>query len=373
MMSGANASLRKTAAAFLAGVAALSWVESALGLSTEHFGNAPILRTWGFSKNVLDVVNLPSRVYWYETNGDPHFFFRGKTADLNEALRKFAAIGGKTREVILLPGPGETSNLTREKRVSFDWDLRTPAGLYLALAGSEKGTKVFTIYPTLTIYVTSAAHTSVDRPEIERWIGDLDDTSFTVRQKATRNLENLGNAAGPFLRRALRERRSLEGQRRIQSLLDQLAGIDLAQIEIPPGVAVLDLNDLRDRYLQGLKSANYDVRGSACGGLGTLCRYSDEWIPTLIDMLGADKHENVRRCASASLARLGSRAKQALPVLKAGFDDPDVNIRNAFRQAATMIEQAKEDPVLADQAKKQRELLESIRTFRQVFADHSQK
>jgi WD domain, G-beta repeat len=53
---------------------------------------------------------------------------------------------------------------------------------------------------------------------------DLDSPEFTVRNEATKELEKLGEAAGPALRQVLAENPSLEMQRRAKQLLDRFEG-----------------------------------------------------------------------------------------------------------------------------------------------------
>jgi hypothetical protein len=54
---------------------------------------------------------------------------------------------------------------------------------------------------------------------VERLIGDLDDETFEVREKARASLEALGDAAEPAMRRALAKRPGLEARRRLERLL----------------------------------------------------------------------------------------------------------------------------------------------------------
>jgi hypothetical protein len=53
-------------------------------------------------------------------------------------------------------------------------------------------------------------------------IADLDSRHFTVREKATQQLEKLGDAAAPALRRALAGKPSAEARRRLEALLASL-------------------------------------------------------------------------------------------------------------------------------------------------------
>jgi uncharacterized protein (TIGR03067 family) len=64
----------------------------------------------------------------------------------------------------------------------------------------------------------------VDTKRIERLIADLDDERFDVREKATRDLEALGEGAVPALRKTLAGKPSLEAWRRLIDLLDRLDG-----------------------------------------------------------------------------------------------------------------------------------------------------
>jgi predicted secreted protein len=52
-----------------------------------------------------------------------------------------------------------------------------------------------------------------------RWIGDLDSDAFPIREKAMLELERLGQAAIPHLRRALGQRTSAEMRWRLERLL----------------------------------------------------------------------------------------------------------------------------------------------------------
>src|SRR5262249_54511299 len=68
-----------------------------------------------------------------------------------------------------------------------------------------------------------------DASRIARLIADLDSPQFAVRDKASRELEKLGDRAAPALRNALNEKTSIEVRRRVDQLLDKLTK------EIPSG------------------------------------------------------------------------------------------------------------------------------------------
>lgn len=340
-----------------------------LALATEHFGNHPMPPGWGeqlVPRELMPLANHPSRFYWREINGDPQFFYRGNTATMNEALKLFAA---KTLcEVVLLPGPRDVQSLTGEKRMRCDWDLHPPGGLFSFRAEKEKGTNVITKVPTLTIYVgIIPPEKPADAKQLERWLTDLDSAEFIVREGAAKELEKLGNAAGPALQKALAGKPSAETRRRIELLLQQLDGIDLDQLKIPDGMKVIGAEQLRERYMQGLKSDDSDIRGHAVGGLGRLHDYGDDILPTLLDLLKQEKHEWVRRYVASVLSGMGAKAKAALPILKAGMDDPDQNVRNFFKHAIESIENPKpHGPTAAAEAErtaKQRAIRDSVAAY----------
>src|SRR5439155_8384254 len=63
----------------------------------------------------------------------------------------------------------------------------------------------------------------VDEGRLARLITDLDSGRFAVRERAARELEGLGSAAEPALRKALAGRPSVEARNRMAKLLEQEA------------------------------------------------------------------------------------------------------------------------------------------------------
>jgi WD40 repeat protein len=61
---------------------------------------------------------------------------------------------------------------------------------------------------------------AAQRKEVDRWIEELGSGQFAVRQKATRELEKLGERAVPALRAALKMKSPLETRRRVAQLLE---------------------------------------------------------------------------------------------------------------------------------------------------------
>jgi WD40 repeat protein len=65
-----------------------------------------------------------------------------------------------------------------------------------------------------------------DEKRLPKLIGELDDDRFPVREKASRELENLGPKAESALREELARKPSTEARRRIEHLLEKLGGKD---------------------------------------------------------------------------------------------------------------------------------------------------
>jgi hypothetical protein len=336
-------------------------------LGTEGHGNAPVPEGLLKGKATIDLANQKSRVYWREVNGDLRIFYRGgNTEALNKALQLLARVPGEARELILLPGPGETHTFDRT-RVPCDWSFHQPGGFYSYAAKREKGTKVFTHHATLTVWIPAPRpRSSADAKQVRRWIDDLDSSTFTVRDQATKELEKLGREAAPVLREALAGKPSAEARRRIEALLERLPGIDLDGVRVPAGITVVEFKDLLARYQEGLKSAEYEVRGHAAGGLADLAVYSDETIQPTIELLKTEKHEYVRRYAASSLGQFGARAAAAVPVLKEGLNDADMNVKNVYLEAIRLIEKAEADKAWPMEAKKRQEIRDDIRAFCQA-------
>ncbi|HEX5269768.1 MAG TPA: hypothetical protein VFW33_04735, partial [Gemmataceae bacterium] len=61
-----------------------------------------------------------------------------------------------------------------------------------------------------------------DATNVPRWVAEMDDDEFTVREKATQNLRGVGEAARPALEKAAKESPSAEVKRRAEWLLEKL-------------------------------------------------------------------------------------------------------------------------------------------------------
>ena len=241
----------------------------------EEFGNDKRTAQSSWPKGLIDVVNLKTRVYRYWVNGNENFFYRGKIGALNAALAKFAAIEPKEEgvqpEVFILPQKGVVHSFDQTP-VACDWSLQYPDGIYLGMAKREKGTRVFTTTPTLTIYV-----------------GD-----------------------GAF---------------------------DLKRLKLPPGLRVFGVEERVARFLAGLKSDNASIRGMAAFQLGEYAE-SLSSIEPLRECLEAES-SYVQISAARTLAKCGTRAKDALPRLRQLAESENKSVREACQEVVQKLEAAK--------------------------------
>jgi hypothetical protein len=81
----------------------------------------------------------------------------------------------------------------------------------------------------------------VEEKRIAELVRDLDNPDFATRERAAEALSKLDRLAEPALQKALKEQPSLEMRRRVQQLLEQIAGIPpSAQLRLLRAVEVLE-------------------------------------------------------------------------------------------------------------------------------------
>lgn len=321
-----------------------------LALATEQFGNAPI-RGWDnqFGPEMLKAVNASNRVYWYEVNGNPTFYFRGTQTELNEAIRQFSAIPAENREIILLSGQGMTRSLGGEQKVDYNWSLHIPVGMRQMFKDDPE---MSDSRVTLTIYIPTRRPVPLaDGAQVGRLVPDLNNDDFKVRESATNALAKLGPGAVPLLQKARAASASAEASARLDRLIAAHTGIVLDFLELPPEISVIGVDDLLARYKKALSSKNGEVRGSAFGSL-VGCGSPGESLQLLVKSLESEEHEYAIRCGVSALAQLGAIAKPALPTLRKKGESGDKNVRHAVDQAVEMITNTSVKEAEADTEKK---------------------
>jgi hypothetical protein len=135
--------------------------------------------------------------------------------------------------------------------------------------------------------------------------------------------------------------------------------IDLAKLEIPKGVKLLDVTDLSARAREGTGSKDKTVRGWCAGVIAHLDPHNAD-NQAAIEGLLKDEDDWVRLNAAGSIPLFGAKAKTALPALKECLDSKDEGLKASAQQAIESIESAEADEA-AD--RKHAESLERIEKF----------
>jgi hypothetical protein len=332
---------------------------TALALLEQTFGNAPLGKQPEWAEGVVDVVNLKSRFYSAWVNGNENFYYRGDARAVNEALRAFAKVRDDVRTVVLMPGRGSATPVGG-KSIPVDWRLHVPTGIYRTASGRK--------HAVLTVYVSATRPGLTDRGRVEAWLRDLDSEDFAVRERASQELQRLGNDAKPLLRDALQAAPALESRRRIEALLDRLRDIDVTDLVLPDGLTILTPADVVTAGLKELHGDNRTARGLALDALGRLAALDDRVSPAAAEAFCRDRDPWVRRLAAACLARPGVARAPAVPVLRDGLRDADEYIRDACRRALDQIDHPTTDPAEAARRARECVILAEINEFKQAAA-----
>jgi WD40 repeat protein len=174
----------------------------------------------------------------------------------------------------LLSGGSDTTVLV--------WDLAAPGrparpptadqlpGVWADLAGDDaarafRAGAALAAAPCLAVSLLKAKVRPVAAPEpgrLARLVAELDDERFAVRERASRELEGLGELAAPALRRALGMKPSAELRRRAEPLLEQLAEPSREQWPCLRAVDVLERVGTPDarQHLEALSRGAPQVR-----------------------------------------------------------------------------------------------------------------
>jgi hypothetical protein len=337
---------------------ALSVPSAAHALATEELGNKPIAG-WNFDGKLLAIVNVNARVYWYEVNGNPFFFFKGGPKELNEALQAFAELKAEKKEIILLAGAGGTKTFDG-KPVAFDWCVHVPMGIRL-----DGDSEVADTRATFTIHVPHPLPPApADAVKVRKWIAELNSDDFKVRDKASAELEAVGPSVAAALRDALKAALSAEARERLERVLERVsAAIRLDVLKLPEGVSVIGVETLLDRARKELSNKDSYVRGRAATSLGHRGVDAAEIVPDLEKVLKEEKHEYPLRCAASVACSVGTAGKPLLPPIRELLKSPDKNVANFAQYAIDAIEKAKDEAVDEAEAKKKAQIRKEIREF----------
>ena len=340
-------------------IASLFSASPAFALRMIMTGNQPLGPEHGLNKEVLAAFNMPERVILSQgpLDGDYDVYFHGGPKALNEALRLFAAIKAGKHEVTLMPFPAKPFDFGK-KSYPYDWML------HISGDRSERPGKEPELV-TMTIYIPNPGPpTPADPAAARKWIADLGNDSFKIRERATRELAALGTSAAGLFREALKGNVTTEARDRLEKLLAEVSKeIRVDILELPAGLTFVGPDDLltRARKLLADKAAN--IRGNGANKLAECGVPAEEVLPELEKMLKSESEWESHAAYGAvwGANRLGAAAKPLLPALRAAAGAKDKDFAKACQQVIGSIEKSKDDAVPEAEAKKRAAIRKEIR------------
>jgi WD40 repeat protein len=137
-------------------------------------------------------------------------------------------------------------------------------------------------YDFLADKLKSFDQTPVDDATIQTWIENLDAARFAIRERATGELERLGNRARPAIEAKLKQKPTLELRTRLEQILERFDHVGEQRIWLRPlrAIEVLERNstskgkELLQRIASGTKGL--PITDSAKSALDRLKRFSSE-------------------------------------------------------------------------------------------------
>jgi hypothetical protein len=280
------------------------------------------------------ILHLPGRVYLRENHFDGFghksdegvVAYQGSAEAVNRALIEFGQLPGEVdKEIHLLPAPGVSRSLKQKVVQPCDFEIRWK---YVEALQLEKDMASSYWQATFVIYIDRAAPPQPLDSRARKWIEELDDTRFGVRQAAFEQLEKQRDAALPLLRESLEATDlTLERRRRVEQLLKRLEPIHAARLHFPKGTPVVGVDELLKREA-GERAKSWFPSGA----ISALAEFTEESFPLLVEML-QDRREHVREAALGAFQRLGSRAAGVAPALKAAEAKATPDVRAALGKA----------------------------------------
>jgi hypothetical protein len=339
-------------------VASLSAATPAFALREIMVGNQPLDPGHGLEKEVLAAFNMPERVVLSHgpMPGDYDVYFDGGPKAVNEALRRFAAIKAGKHEVTLMPFPAEPFHFGK-KSYPYDWMIHISGDRF------ERGGKD-PVLVTMTIYIPNPGPPAPADPAAARkWIADLGNDNFKVREGAAKELAALGPAAAGLFREALKGNLTPEARERLEKLLaDVSKDLRVDTLELPAGLTVVGPDDLLARARKKLADKAAGIRGNGASMLAECGVSAEEVLPELEKML-KDQSEWESKAAYGAVFganSLGAAAKPLLPALRAASGAKDKDFAKLCQQVIASIEKAK-DPLPEADARKRAVIRKEIR------------
>lgn len=271
-------------------------------MAQEDIGNKPLhkinYRDW---PGIMPVINHSSRVYHIWVNGHETFYYEGNAEEFNNCLVRFSRTGYRVLEVLIRPGPASKVKTFKGDDISYGWELELMGGISKHLTTEDRGDKIWSPYPMLTVYVSD-----------------------------------------------------------IQTL---------TRMEIPPGIKILELADLKNRYFEGLSSKEHHVRGWGAARLARLDPYDPNSIANIAVLLEDDDWW-VRLCAVGALQRFDKKAQPVIPRIQACVDTERERLKDKVEKVVKSIQSAKTDTKKETRHKK---MLITIRKYVDQWHRKSEK
>src|SRR5262245_5350171 len=290
---------------FLGLVAILLSARPAFALREIMTGNQPIGPESGLGKEVLAAFNMPERVLLSSgpMPGDYDVYFHGGPKAINEALRRFAAIKAGKHEVTLMPFAVEPFHFGKES-YPYDWTIHIPGDRFERRA--QEPTLV-----TMTVYIPNPgplSPTPADAAAARKWIVDLGNDNFKVREGAARELAALGQSAAGLFREALRGKLTPEARDRLEKLLaDVSKDLRVDTLDLPAGLPVIGPDDLLARARKKLADKSSGIRGNGASMLAECGVPAEEVLPELEKMLKSESEWESKAAYGAVFGRSEER------------------------------------------------------------------
>jgi len=332
-------------------LAALAAPTPAFALRHVIVGNEPVS---GYGKEVLALLNVEERVYLEDgpLGGMLTVHFHGGPRAVNHALSWFPALPAAEHEIILRPAPAPALSFDK-KAIPYDWVLYYP------------GEEAVRDKTTLTIYIPEPLPPAPADPKAARkWIAELGSDDFKVRERAAKELTDLGPSVADLLREALKGPASPEALNRVEKILAEMCTtFRLDVLKLPARVAVVSMDDLMSRARKDLAHKDPARRGNAASALVEPGPPADEVLSDLEKLLKTETDPSPVYGAMWAASRLGAGAKPLLPLLRARAEKGDKDFATICRQIIDGIEKAKAEPVPEAEARKWATIRADIKAF----------
>jgi len=218
---------------------------------------------------------------------------------------------------------------------------------------------------TMTIYIPNPGPPApADAAAARKWIAELGNDNFKVREQAGKELGALGPSAAGLFREALKGKLTPEASDRLEKLLAEVSkDLRVDVLELPAGLTVVGPDDLLARARKLLSDKAPQIRSNGANQLAECGVPAEEVLPELEKILKTESEWESHAAYGAvwSASRLGAAAKPLLPALRAAAGSKDKDFAKLCQQVIDGIEKAKDNAVPEAEAKKRAMIRKEIR------------